>query len=294
MKIKELIKEGIYVLKERNISESNLKARMLLAFLLKQPKEYLITHDTDEISFEQQKEYYGYLDLLISGKPIQYITKTQEFMGFSFYVDENVLIPQPDTELLVQSVEKYIHTVFTRKEIHPLFEDMNKKPIKEPKILDLCTGSGAIAIPLAKRLEFIKVFASDISKEALNVARKNALSNKVNVNFIESDLFENITDKFDIIVSNPPYIETNVIPSLEREVREEPILALDGGIDGLEFYRRIAKEAVTKLNPEGMLFLEIGYNQKQNVTQILKAQKYKNIRVLKDFGNNDRVVIASR
>ena len=294
MKIKEIIKEGIYVLKERNVSESNLKARMLLAFLLKQSKEYLITHDTDEISFEQQKEYYGYLDLLISGKPIQYITKTQEFMGLNFYVDENVLIPQPDTEILVQATQKFINTVLTRKENHKLFDDIVKKPIKVPKILDLCTGSGAIAISLAKTLANVKVFASDISKEALMIAKKNALNNKANVNFIESDLFENINDKFDIIVSNPPYIETNVIPTLEKEVREEPILALDGGIDGLDFYRKIAKEAVTKLNPEGMLFLEIGYNQKINVIRILKNEKYKIIKTLKDFGENDRVIIASK
>lgn len=294
MKIKELIKEGIYVLKERNVSESNLKARMLLAFLLKQSKEYLITHDTDEISFEQQKEYYGYLDLLISGKPIQYITKTQEFMGLNFYVDENVLIPQPDTEILVQATQKFINTVLTRKENHKLFDDIVKKPIKVPKILDLCTGSGAIAISLAKTLANVKVFASDISKEALMIAKKNALNNKANVNFIESDLFENINDKFDIIVSNPPYIETNVIPTLEKEVREEPILALDGGIDGLDFYRKIAKEAVTKLNSEGMLFLEIGYNQKINVIRILKNEKYKIIKTLKDFGENDRVIIASK
>lgn len=293
MKIKEVLKEGIYVLKERNIQEANLKARILMAFLLNQPKEYLITHDTDEISFEKQKEYYGLLDRLISGKPIQYITKTQEFMGFNFYVDENVLIPQPDTEILVQAVERYVNTI-TRKEINKLFEDIETDILKNPKILDLCTGSGAIAISLAKILDNAELFASDISKNALDVAIKNAITNKAKITFIESDLFENIEETFDIIVSNPPYIETKVIKELSKEVQNEPHLALDGGADGLKFYRIIAKDAKNKLTPNGMLFLEIGYNQKESVSKILEENGYKDIKVLKDLGDNDRVVIARK
>ena len=292
MKIKEILNEGIYVLKEKNIEESRLKAKLLMAYLLNKPKEYLITHDIDEISFEEQKQYYEYLNRLISGEPIQYIIKSQEFMGFNFYVDENVLIPQPDTECLVQIVEKYVKHASGKENIK-IFENINIPLLKEPKILDLCTGSGAIAISLAKILKFSKVFGSDISKPALKVAIKNAVNNKVKIEFIESNLFENINGKFDVIVSNPPYIETNIISKLDIEVQNEPKLALDGGIDGLDFYRKISKFAKDYLTLNGMLFFEIGYNQKENVMKILKKEKYKNIKCLKDLSGNDRVIFAN-
>ena len=143
----------------------------------------------------------------------------------------------------------------------------------------MCTGSGAIAISLAKNFENddVEIFASDISEETLNVARFNSNKNKVKVNFILSDLFENIDGKFDVIVSNPPYIETDVINELDLDVQNEPHLALDGGKDGLDFYRKIGKQAKKNLNKNGILFLEIGYNQKS----------------LQDFGGNDRVLIAN-
>jgi release factor glutamine methyltransferase len=263
-----------------------------MSYLIDKPKEYLITHDMDEISFEQQKEYYGYLDRLISGEPLQYITNSQEFMGLKFYVDKNVLIPQPDTEILVQLVIKYTNHVCLKENIK-LFENLDKSVLNNPKILDLCTGSGAIAISLVKNLDYANVWASDISKSALEVARKNAIKNKATLTFIESDLFENIKEKFDIIVSNPPYIESQIIPTLDIEVQNEPHLALDGGIDGLDFYRKIAKEAKNNLSQEGMLFLEIGYNQKDMIEDILKKEKYKNIKCLQDSSGLDRVVFAS-
>ncbi len=160
---------------------------------------------------------------LQEGYPIEYITHNKEFMKMNFYVDENVLIPRADTETLVsQIIENYTAC----------------------NILDLCTGSGAIAISLAKYLPGSNVTASDISKKALEVAKKNAESNRVNINYIESDLFEKMENKrFDIIVSNPPYIETNTITKLQPDVQREPIIALDGGEDGLAFYRRIVLDA---------------------------------------------------
>lgn len=273
MKIKEAIKNAVYVLRERNIEDANLKARILLAYILNKDKTYLIINDKEEIDFETQKKYFSTIDRLINGEPIQYITNSQDFMGYNFYVDNNVLIPQPDTEILVEEVLKSVN---------------NKS-----KILDLCTGSGAIAISISKKSN-IEVVASDISREALNIAEKNASNLDAKVIFIESDMFENIDEKFDIIVSNPPYIETNTIYDLPKEVQNEPHLALDGGKDGLDFYRIIAKQAKEYLLENGKLFLEIGYNQKESVHDILKNEKYKNIECIKDYAGNDRVIIAEK
>jgi len=291
MKISEVLKNGIYVLKEKNIEDSNLKARMLLSYLLGTTKEYLITHDTEIVSVEQQREFYRYLDRLILGEPIQYIIQKQEFMGLDFYVDKNVLIPQPDTEMLVQGVEKYVKHI-CGKEYVKLFDYITKNKKNDIKILDLCTGSGAIAVSLCKRLPFCKVYASDVSKNALSVAKKNAIKNNVNINFIESDLFENIKEKYDIIVSNPPYIKSDIIQTLSKEVQNEPRLALDGGRDGLDFYVKIIKDAKKYLNENGIIFLEIGYDQKNDVVNILKKEEYKNIKSFKDFAENDRLIIA--
>ena len=211
-----------------------------------------------------------------AGIPLQYITNMQEFMGINFYVDENVLIPRPDTEVLVEEVIKLA------------------KEKENIAILDMCTGSGAIAIALAEYLTNAKITASDKSKKALVVAQKNAKNTKASIQFIESDLFGNIKDKFDIIVSNPPYIESDVIKCLDKEVQKEPMMALDGGKDGLDFYRKIAKQARVYLNEDGYLALEIGYNQKEKVKELLKKEGYREIYSKKDFGDNDRIVIGKK
>lgn len=251
MKLSEVLKDGIYVLKEKNISDCNLKARRLLAYILGKSKEYLIINDSEELTFEQQAEYFSLLDRLISGEPLQYIIGTQEFMGLEFFVNKNVLIPQPDTEILVQAVIKYLNHN-CGKDIVKLFENMEKSRINNPKILDLCTGSGAIAISLSKNFQKdnVKIVASDISLEALEVAKINCKKNKAKVKLVHSDLFEEINEKFDIIVSNPPYIETDVIEELDLDVQNEPHIALDGGKDGLEFYKKIGLEAKKYLNKE--------------------------------------------
>ena len=203
-------------------------------------------------------------------------------MGLHFYVDENVLIPQPDSENLVEEVIKISEILKMGKE--------------QLKVLDMCTGSGAIAVSLSKYIDKALIYASDISINALDVAKKNAKSNSLDITFIHSDLFNDIeiSNQFDIIVSNPPYIETEVIKSLSKEVQEEPIIALDGGKDGLDFYREIIKCAKEYLIKDGYLVLEIGYDQKDSVIKLLQDNDYKNIYSKKDLSGNDRVVVGQK
>ncbi len=277
MKIKEILKIGIDNLKENNIEEYNLKTKILLSSILNKPKEYIMIHEDDELEEKEEKEFFLKLEKLKNNEPIQYIINSQEFMGLDFFVDNNVLIPQSDTEILVQEVI-----------------NIANKYNQKLDILDLCTGSGAIVVSLAKKIKNCNFWASDISKDALKIAKKNASNNGVIVSFIESDLFENFSkfDKFDIIASNPPYIKTDVIKMLSEEVKKEPKIALDGGKDGLFFYRKIIKEAKKYLKNGGILALEIGYDQKDEVEKLFKENEYIEIYSKKDFAQNDRVVVG--
>lgn len=276
MNIKQSIIETTKLLKTNNIEDAYNIARILLANILNKPKEYLVINDKEELENELLEKYNTDIVKVLAGYPVQYITHHQEFMKLNFYVDENVLIPQPDTETLVEEVLK----VYTDK-----YKDENVK------ILDLCTGSGAIAIALKKYIDKAHITAIDISDGALEIAKKNAEINEVSINFIKSDMFEKIADKYDIIVSNPPYIEKEVLKELPKEVQKEPLLALDGGIDGLQFYREISNKAYKYLNNLGFLIMEIGYNQKESVEKILKnEEKYRNIECIKDLSANDRVI----
>ena len=282
MKIKEILIEGNKLLKDNHIEEETIICKLLLKYLLNKDNSYLVIHQDEEIDEVVQEQFFEFIDEIIQGRPVQYIVKNQEFMGLDFYVDENVLIPQPDTEVLV------LKTVDICKSL---------KNSKKLKILDLCTGSGAIAIALAKILQEEKVqaeiFASDISLKALEVAKKNNEKNNTNVQFILSDLFQNIDEKFDIIVSNPPYIKTKVINTLSKQVQNEPKLALDGGEDGLDIYRKIINQALAYLN--GYLCLEIGFDQKNEVTSLIKENKnYEKIESIKDFSGNDRCIICKK
>ena len=275
MRLQELIKYGKDQLKNNKIDDETIKAKALLKYILNVDDAYLIIHNNEIQSTEIEKKYKDLMEELIEGKPLQYIMHTQEFMNLNFYVDENVLIPQPDTETLVLQAIKRIKQ----------YENNNIK------VLDLCTGSGAIAISLAKEFENknVQVYASDISSKALEVAKKNAMQNNVQINFINSNMFESIKEKFDIIVSNPPYIETETIKKLSKDVQQEPHIALDGGFDGLEFYKIIASEYEKYLNDNGTLLLEIGYNQKQSVTELFINR---NVECIKDLAQNDRVIIV--
>ena len=311
MKLQELIQNSKHELDSLNIEEADIKLKILIEYVFKISKEKLILKYKDEINNKKVEEFRNLLKKLENGIPIQYIINNQEFMGLNFYVDEDVLIPQPDTEVLVEEVIKYCNELRNNesedKETNKDYkENIEKEPIinkedkninkKTIKILDLCTGSGIIGISIYKYLENVEIYASDISQKALNIAEKNTNLNNAKINFINSDMFENIHIKdFDIIVSNPPYIESKVIESLSKEVQNEPKLALDGGEDGLKFYRSILENAKDYLRKNGAIFLEIGYDQKEKIEEILKSYKiYKETKCIKDFGGNNRVIIIKK
>ena len=277
MKIDELLKEGKIKLTENKIEDANLIARVLLEFILKIDRNELIKKQLQEIEKEKEEEYKQKIEQILQGMPLQYITNSQEFMKLNFFVNENVLIPQPDTEVLVEEVIKIAQIE------------------SKTKILDICTGSGCIGVSLAYYLKNAKITMSDISKNAIEIAKKNAKENKVleKTKFIKSDLFESIKEKFDIIVSNPPYIETDVIKNLSKQVQNEPKIALDGGVDGLLFYRKLIKEAPNFLNDNGYLCMEIGYDQKEKVIELAKQKEsFSKIEAIKDLSGNDRVIIC--
>lgn len=285
MKQSELLKKGKEILSNKKINEPDEKASKLLQYILNQTREEIIINSFEEVSKNYEENYLKELGKIINGMPLQYIMHKQEFMGLNFYVDENVLIPQPDTEILVEEAINLIHS----------FEKLDNV-----QVLDLCTGSGAIAVSIIKYVPNVKVFASDISKKALEVANKNVINNKVkNVELLESDMFENLKNyKFDFIVSNPPYIESNTIKNLSKEVQNEPEIALDGGQDGLKFYRIILKEAYKYLNKNGYLLLEIGYDQGEKILKLCKEYSC-NLNLItkkpiKDFGGNNRVIILQK
>lgn len=207
--------------------------------------------------------------------PLTKIFNRACFYGLDFYVDKNVLSPRPETELLVEEVIKTV----------------NSSELKKVNILDLCTGSGAIAVVLAKKTN-AKITASDVSESALDVAKKNAAAHDANVKFVSSDLFKNIKGKFDYIVSNPPYIKTQDILALEDEVKKnDPYIALDGGEDGLYFYREIARLAPEFLNKNGKLFLEIGIGEAKSVKKLLQ-KNFENIKIKKDYSAIERIIVA--
>lgn len=287
MNIQKLRNFGRNKLKENSIEDTSFKAEILLQYTLNMNKTEIIINSEREVQYDLEQKYIAYLDEVITGKPIQYITHKQEFMGLNFYVDESVLIPQPDTEILV---EETIRTVTAN----------NKQLGQNMKILDLCTGSGAIAISLENYLKNkfeTEIIASDVSKKAIDVAKRNAKENNAKVKFIISDMFENIKENnLDIIVSNPPYIEKATIITLSKEVQNEPHLALDGGIDGLDFYKIIAKEGYKHLKSGGYILVEIGYNQKESVSNIFKeyTDQYIEVNCIKDLNGQDRVIEVKR
>ena len=278
MTIWDAIKKGMIELKNENIEEPKLKSRLLIQYVLNETRQYVIVNDMENLEKNKEKQYFEGIKILKKGIPIEHITHQKEFMKLNFFVDKNVLIPRQDTEILVEEVIKIA------------------KRINAKKILDLCTGSGAIAVSLAKYLPQTEITAIDISNDALKIAKKNAVSNNVEnqITFISSDMFTNLNEeKFDIIVSNPPYIKTNVIKELDIQVKNEPYIALDGGEDGLDFYKKIINESYQYLKCNGYLCLEIGFDQKFDVIELIEnAEKFEGTYSKKDLFDNDRIIIT--
>lgn len=278
MTIIEAIKKGMIELKNQNIEEPKMKSRLLMQYVLKQTRQYVIVNDMEQLEKNKEKQYFQGINILKKGIPIEHITHQKEFMKLNFFVDKNVLIPRQDTEILVEEVIK-------------IGQKTNAK-----KILDLCTGSGAIAVSLAKYLSNTEITAIDISNEALKIAKKNAISNNVEeqITFISSDMFTNLNEeKFDIIVSNPPYIKTDVIRNLDIQVKNDPHIALDGGEDGLDFYRKIINNANKYLKYNGYLCLEIGFDQKIDVIELIEnTEKFEGTYSKKDLYDNDRIIVT--
>lgn len=271
MTFHEAMRFGEEQLNSAGIVEAKNDAWLLLAFVCKIDHTYYYMHMEDVLSDEQLEEYKSVLSKRKERVPLQYITGEQDFMGLPFHVNSAVLIPRQDTETLVEEALKVVRPGM--------------------KVLDMCTGSGCILISILKHVVDVEGHGCDISKQALVVAKENAKLNNVNATFERSDLFDSITDTFDVIVSNPPYIPTDVINTLMPEVVEfEPFKALDGKEDGLHFYRRIIAEAKDYLNPGGKLLFEIGHDQGEAVSALMKQWGFSDVKVVKDLAGNDRVV----
>ena len=271
MTYKELLDEGVRRLSDAQILEASTDAWRLMQFVFKISRLDYLMNPQKNADDALKTQYEACILKRSTHYPLQYITNEQNFMGLDFYVDERVLIPRQDTEVLVEEVLAYL------------------KP--GMSVLDMCTGSGCIIISILHNVEGVKGYAVDISKQAVNVAKENAKLNEVPVLFERSDLFEMVTEKFDVIVSNPPYIPTDVIPQLMPEVQVfEPIEALDGKEDGLYFYRKIVEQSKDYLNSGGSLMFEIGYDQGKDVSKMMTDAGFSNVCVKKDLAGNDRVV----
>lgn len=272
-------REGAARLGEADIEEAELDARLLLEFVCGTDRNTLLVHGERDVSEEEYGRYCGLIERRAAHVPLQHLTGEQDFMGLTFLVNKDVLVPRQDTEVLVEEVMKHLHDGM--------------------RILDLCTGSGCILLSLLHYSNDCEGVGVDLSARALSVAGKNYEIQRtqrpdMKARFLEGNLFEGLEDRFDMIVSNPPYIKTDVIDTLMPEVREyEPVMALDGGTDGLAFYRRIAGDAGAYLNGGGMLFFEIGCEQAADVCKIMEAAGFREVEVVKDFAGLDRVVYGS-
>ena len=262
---------GMQKLKEAEIGEAQLDARLLLEEVCGTDHNTLLCHGDREVSEAEEEQYRKALEQRAVHVPLQHLLGYQNFMGLRFQVNEYVLIPRQDTEILVEEAMRYLHDGM--------------------RILDLCTGSGCILLSLLHYSNDCEGVGVDISQEALQVAAQNAELLGIKADFLKSDLYEKVTGKFDLLVSNPPYIERKVIPTLMEEVREyDPYIALDGGEDGLDFYRRIIGGAQDYLKRGGQILMEIGSGQAKAVSELLREAGFKEIDVCRDFAGLDRVV----
>ena len=289
MKTRILVKEGEYRLAKAFCMDAKIDAQELFCYLTGMDKVTLFLKANEEVDPETEEKYMELIKRRAQRIPLQHITGVQEFMGHTFKVSPDVLIPRQDTETLVTEAARAIQS--GSRENLTFMEKL--KGSKEWEVLDLCCGSGAIGISLAKICSNVKVTASDISEAALAIAEENAKNLRVRAKFVKGDMFApHKGKKFDMIVSNPPYIRTNMISILQEEVKvHEPRAALDGGRDGLDFYRIIVDKAADHLKPGGYLMLEIGHDQGEDLRKMLKdSGKYTAAEVIRDLPGKDRVV----
>lgn len=273
MTYREVYGFGADRLKQAGIEEAKLDARLLLEYVCGTNRNDLLAHGDREVSAEEYDRYVDYIERRGCRIPLQHLTGVQEFMGLEFAVNEHVLIPRQDTEILVEEVMKNLHDGM--------------------RILDMCTGSGCILLSLLKYSNDCIGIGADISEKALETAYRNREALNLSAEFVQSDLFEAVEGKFDIIVSNPPYIRTEVIDTLMEEVQKhEPYIALDGKEDGLFFYKKIIASAPKYLYQGGRIYFEIGYDQGEQVSELLSQAGFKEIQVVKDYAGLDRVVCA--
>ena len=280
MKYRECYDWGCAALKNAGIEEAALDARYLLEHVCGTNRNDLLVHGDRQVDEDHEARYRELIEKRGQRIPLQHLTGVQEFMGLEFAVNEHVLIPRQDTEILVEEVLKELHDGM--------------------EVLDMCTGSGCILISLLRYSNRCKGVGVDISEKALQVAQSNAgnllksCPDECSINFVQGDLFENVTGKYEFIVSNPPYIRSDVIPTLMPEVKDhEPMQALDGTADGLYFYRRITGEGREYLKKGGMLYFEIGHDQAADVSNIMAEAGFAEIKVVKDFAGLDRVVYGT-
>lgn len=284
MVINQLLKLGFDRLKDLDYANPSLEVRLILGKLLKVDKSYLYAYGDREVEDNIEDKFLKYIAKRSSGYPLQYILNEKEFMGLNFYIEEGVLVPRPDTECLVEYVIDYIERIYKDKKI---------------KVLDMGIGSGAISLSIAKYCPNAFVYGVDIDEIPIRIANINKNRfNLTNVEFLNGNMFEpienlNFEKGFHILASNPPYIPTKDIENLQDEVKTyEPNLALDGGEDGLKFYREITQIAPKYLMDNGLLIYEIGYDQGKAVKEILKENGFESIEILKDIQGFDRVVLG--
>lgn len=274
MVIKELLKIGRDTIKDTEYTNGLNESRQILSFLLKVDNSYLYAYSDEEVSEKIAEEFIEMAQKRSEGYPLQYLLGSVEFMGLEYQTSENVLIPRTDTEFLVERIISE-----------------NKSEI-DLDILEIGVGSGIISLTLGNEFKDSKVTGVDISDYALKLANENKENLKIyNVSFIKSNLYENVVDKYDIIVSNPPYIPSDDIDGLQVEVAvHEPRIALDGGKDGLDFYREIIVNSTSYLKEKGKLYFEIGYNQGEDIKKLLIDNGFREVEIIIDFAGNDRVV----
>lgn len=291
--LKEIIKIAENQLAAAGVEDAAIDAKELYCYLMNIDKMRLMLRWQDVLQDNQCEEYFNLIERRASRVPLQHITGVQEFMGLEFKVSEHVLIPRQDTETMVEDALEVLNEGTLRGEALPM------KRKGSWNVLDLCCGSGAIGVSLAANKSDLKVTCADISDEALKVAKENGTKLAKGVKFVKSDMFESFkgklgNKKFDMIISNPPYIKKEVIETLQPEVKDhEPMMALDGGEDGLDFYRLIAEQAENFLKKEGVLVMEIGHDQMEEVKALLEARgTYSLVTGLKDLAGRDRIVVG--